>query len=135
MPRRQRRESMMDQAASTTASTAVNTEASAASNGASPVSPTASSTASSSEIAAGSGITVGITPGANGRTRPPTIRDVAGEAGVSKSLVSLVFNGGENVSEERRQRVLQAAERLGYRPNLVAQSLSAGHPHHIAILA
>lgn len=68
------------------------------------------------------------------RTRPPTIRDVASEAGVSKSLVSLVFNGGENVSEERRQRVLQAAERLGYRPNLVAQSLSAGRRDLIAIL-
>jgi len=53
---------------------------------------------------------------------------------VSKSLVSLVFNGGENVSEERRQRVLQAAERLGYRPNLVAQSLSAGRRDLIAIL-
>ncbi|MGJ0203325.1 substrate-binding domain-containing protein [Leucobacter sp. gxy201] len=68
------------------------------------------------------------------RKRPPTIRDVASEAGVSKSLVSLVFNGGENVSEERRQRVLLAAERLGYRPNLVAQSLSAGRRDLIAIL-
>lgn len=71
---------------------------------------------------------------ASARKRPPTIRDVASEAGVSKSLVSLVFNGGENVSEERRQRVLQAAERLGYRPNLVAQSLSAGRRDLIAIL-
>lgn len=66
--------------------------------------------------------------------RPPTIRDVAREAGVSKSLVSLVFNGGENVSDERRERVLQAAERLGYRPNLVAQSLSAGRRDLVAIL-
>ena len=67
-------------------------------------------------------------------TRPATIRDVAREAGVSKSLVSLVFNGGENVSEERRRRVLHAAERLGYRPNLVAQSLSAGRRDFVAIL-
>ena len=67
-------------------------------------------------------------------SRPPTIRDVAREAGVSKSLVSLVFNGGENVSEERRLRVLHAAERLGYRPNLVAQSLSAGRRDFVAIL-
>ncbi|WP_449282166.1 LacI family DNA-binding transcriptional regulator [Leucobacter sp.] len=66
--------------------------------------------------------------------RPPTIRDVAREAGVSKSLVSLVFNGGENVSEERRRRVLLAAERLGYRPNLVAQSLSAGRRDLVGIL-
>ena len=66
--------------------------------------------------------------------RPPTIRDVAREAGVSKSLVSLVFNGGENVSAERRDRVLLAAERLGYRPNLVAQSLSAGRRELVGIL-
>jgi len=66
--------------------------------------------------------------------RPPTIRDVAREAGVSKSLVSLVFNGSENVSAARRERVLAAAERLGYRPNLVAQSLSAGRRDLIAIL-
>lgn len=68
------------------------------------------------------------------RSRPPTIRDVASEAGVSKSLVSLVFNGGDNVSEARRERVLQAAERLGYRPNLVAQSLSAGRRDLVGIL-
>ncbi|MFV0435341.1 MAG: LacI family DNA-binding transcriptional regulator [Leucobacter sp.] len=66
--------------------------------------------------------------------RPPTIRDVAREAGVSKSLVSLVFNDSESVSEERRERVLRAAQRLGYRPNLVAQSLSAGRRDFVAIL-
>lgn len=70
----------------------------------------------------------------NTPSRPPTIRDVAREAQVSKSLVSLVFNGGDNVSEERRLRVLHAAERLGYRPNLVAQSLAAGRRDFVAIL-
>lgn len=67
-------------------------------------------------------------------SRPATIRDVARAAGVSKSLVSLVFNGGANVSEERRLRVLSAAADLGYRPNLVAQSLSAGRRDVVAIL-
>lgn len=76
----------------------------------------------------------GTRPAVPARKRPPTIRDVASEAGVSKSLVSLVFSGGENVSEERRLRVLHAAERLGYRPNLVAQSLSAGRRDIVAIL-
>ena len=66
--------------------------------------------------------------------RPPTIRDVARVAGVSKSLVSLVFTNGDNVSGERRLRVLHAAAQLGYRPNLVAQSLSAGRRDIVAIL-
>ena len=73
-----------------------------------------------------------VTPSAT--SRPPTIRDVARVAGVSKSLVSLVFNGAENVSEERRRRVEAAAAQLGYRPNLVAQSLSSGRRDIVAIL-
>jgi LacI family transcriptional regulator len=46
-----------------------------------------------------------------------TQKDVARRAGVSTSIVSYVINNGpRSVSEETRQRVLQAIEELGYRP-------------------
>lgn len=64
----------------------------------------------------------------------PTIRDVASEAGVSKSLVSLVFSSDSGVSEEKRERVLAAAKKLGFTPNLWARSLSTGQSSFIAIL-
>lgn len=71
----------------------------------------------------------------NGESRRPTIRDVAAAAGVSKSLVSLVFATPESVSDERRARVLEAAERLGFRPNQAARSLAASHGRFVGVLA
>jgi DNA-binding LacI/PurR family transcriptional regulator len=56
--------------------------------------------------------------------KPPTIRDVAERAGVSKSLVSLVLRGSGRVRPEKRQAVLRAVRELGYRPNAAARSLS-----------
>lgn len=67
-------------------------------------------------------------------TKRPTIRDVAAEAGVSKSLVSLVFSSDGGVSDEKRDRVLVAAKKLGFTPNLWARSLSSGSSNFIAIL-
>ena len=64
----------------------------------------------------------------------PTIRDVAAEAGVSKSLVSLVYSSPKSVSEKRKEKVLRAAEKLGYAPNFLARSLAADSGTFIAIL-
>lgn len=53
-----------------------------------------------------------------------TIADVAREAGVSMQTVSRVINEKGEVSAETRQRILEAIERLGYRPNSIARGLA-----------
>ncbi|MGP4082941.1 catabolite control protein A [Pseudalkalibacillus sp. R45] len=54
-----------------------------------------------------------------------TIYDVAREAGVSMATVSRVVNGNPNVKPATRKKVLDAIERLGYRPNAVARGLAS----------
>src|SRR6266545_3571574 len=64
------------------------------------------------------------------QTRPsgpvPTMRDIAAAADVSQSTVSRVLNGVPTavpIAEVTRERVLQTARRLGYRPNPLARGL------------
>lgn len=54
-----------------------------------------------------------------------SIKEVAEAAGVSTATVSRVLSDNKHVRPEVRQRVLEAVERLQYRPNLVARSLRA----------
>ncbi len=56
--------------------------------------------------------------------RRPTIADVARHAGVSKSLVSFVFNDRPGVAPDTQARILAAAQELGWRPRPSARSLS-----------
>lgn len=56
--------------------------------------------------------------------RRPTIGDVASRAGVSKSAVSFAFNNRPGVSAESRERILQAAAELRWRPSARARALS-----------
>ena len=65
--------------------------------------------------------------------RPATIIDVAREAGVSFKTVSRVLNGEPNVRGPTRERVLEAAGRLGYRANHHARSLRAGQSRLIGV--
>lgn len=64
----------------------------------------------------------------------PTIHDVAAAAGVSKSLVSLAVRGEVGVRAETRARILEAADRLGYRSNPWARSLARGRSQTIGVL-
>lgn len=55
-----------------------------------------------------------------------TSYNVARLAGVSQSAVSRTFTPGGSVSAKTREKVLAAANELGFRPNPIAQSLSFG---------
>ncbi len=56
----------------------------------------------------------------------PTISDVARLAGVSPSAVSFVFNNRPGLSQETRERILAAAEEVGWQPSRTARALSRG---------
>ncbi|MCN9240901.1 LacI family transcriptional regulator [Streptomyces sp. RY43-2] len=72
---------------------------------------------------------------ARGTTRP-TSRDVAQAVGVSQAAVSLVLGDKwrGRVSETTAERVRQAAQELGYRPNLAARNLRLGHTRTILLV-
>lgn len=69
------------------------------------------------------------------RTTRPTLAQVAAAAGVSISTASLVFSGEGPVAETTRQRVLDAADELGYAgPHAVARSLRQGRSGIVGVL-
>jgi DNA-binding LacI/PurR family transcriptional regulator len=68
------------------------------------------------------------------RRRPPTIHDVAREAGVSRGTVSRVLNGGHDVSPTSLEAVNAAIRRTGYVVNRHARSLVTQRSDSIAFL-
>ena len=65
---------------------------------------------------------------------PPTIKDIAREAGVSIATVSRTINGEDGVGLETRERILAISRRLNYFPNLSARGLVARRPNAIGIV-
>jgi DNA-binding LacI/PurR family transcriptional regulator len=66
----------------------------------------------------------------------PTQRQIAKEAGVSRTTVSLVLNNvpGVRVSPETRQRILRVARNLNYYPDAAARTLVSGRTHTIGFV-
>ncbi|HEX9762440.1 MAG TPA: LacI family DNA-binding transcriptional regulator [Acidimicrobiia bacterium] len=62
-------------------------------------------------------------------SRPPTLRDVAREAGVHVSTVSRVLNdlaAAGRITQDTEERIREVARRLGYRRNIIARALRTG---------
>ena len=72
----------------------------------------------------------------NDRTgrRRATSYDVAELAGVSQSAVSRVFQDGASASKAMRNRVMAAADKLGYRPNAIARGLITQRSNMVAVV-
>src|SRR5215510_3164454 len=68
------------------------------------------------------------------KTKRPTVRDVAREAGVSYQTVSRVINNDEHVSALTRNRVQKAIEALGFRPNRAAQIMQTERSHTLEVV-
>lgn len=62
-----------------------------------------------------------------------TAEDVARVAKVSQSAVSRAFTPGASVAPETRKRILEAAEQVGYEPDMIARSLMRGRSNIVGV--
>jgi LacI family transcriptional regulator len=65
----------------------------------------------------------------------PTIWDVARAAGVSIGSVSKALNNTGHLSKATRERIIAAANELGFRPNDLAQSLHRGQSLTVGLIS
>lgn len=63
-----------------------------------------------------------------------TIKDIAQATGYSKTTVSFAFNDPGQISKEAREKILNAAQELGYVPDPAARSLSSRRHGTIGLL-
>lgn len=63
-----------------------------------------------------------------------TIYDVSDLAGVSLATVSRVMNKNTKVSDKTKQKVLEAMDKLGYRPNAIAKGLASKRSSSVGVL-
>ena len=66
--------------------------------------------------------------------RGATSYDVARRAGVSQSAVSRCYTPGASVAPKTRERILRAAEELGYQPNAIASGLITRRSNLVAVI-
>ena len=67
--------------------------------------------------------------------KAPVMADVAKLAGVSHQTVSRVVNGSDHVKDDTIKRVLDAMQKLDYRPNPVARALATGKSKTLGVVS
>jgi DNA-binding LacI/PurR family transcriptional regulator len=70
----------------------------------------------------------------SGNHRRPRLEDVAARVGMSPASVSMVLSGAPGPSAATRERVLEAAAELGYRPDRTASLLARRRTHLVGVL-
>ena len=66
---------------------------------------------------------------------PVTLVELAQAAGVSVSTVSRALSNGKYpLKKETRQKILELAQEMGYKPNLIARGLQSSHSHLVGVI-
>jgi LacI family transcriptional regulator len=68
------------------------------------------------------------------RNRQTNQKTIAQHLGLSQATVSLVLSGRRPMSDRTSQRVVQAAEKLRYRPNLLVRGMQTGKSRMIGVM-
>lgn len=63
-----------------------------------------------------------------------TIYDIAKSVGTTHATVSRALHNNPRISDETKEKVRKAAEKLGYRPNHAARSFGTGKTHTIGLI-
>lgn len=63
-----------------------------------------------------------------------TIKDIARYLSISVSTVSRALVNDKNIRKETKEKVLEAAKMLGYKPNPVATNLKFGHTNTVGVI-
>jgi LacI family transcriptional regulator len=62
------------------------------------------------------------------------LKELSAHLGLSPTTVSRALNGYSDVAESTRERVVEAAERLGYQPNMAARRLAIGRADAVGLI-
>ena len=63
-----------------------------------------------------------------------SLQDIADKAGVTRATVSMALRGSTRISENRRRQVTRLAEKMSYRPNVLAKGLTGGRTRAVGVL-